>query len=231
MKSFIAAVLLMFTGMLPSAAGQTDTLKVLVLSPGKVSVDPACLALYKATDSLILAGRVMEKSQLLAGREEHQEAYNRHPEYTRKMFENELAFLDSINVDNYLAYLCRDYISRRLYQPYKIRQRLVLAFLDKLPAGADSYRKITGWGSNTFIINFPEIRIYKEADVFVVTTKTEVYSTGQQRVIFSKELTGNTRSREYDVFNCTEGSLDCALINSVYDNLYDCLKLIAGAQQ
>ena len=94
------------------AYGQkVDTLKVYVMIPYKVEVSNDFLNEYAKLKSDILEKRTAIKKQKLADKQENLEEYNKQPEYTRRMFENELYFYDSLTIDNYVSLIVRDYIA------------------------------------------------------------------------------------------------------------------------
>jgi hypothetical protein len=92
-------------------------------------------------------------------KEANQEQYNQQPEYTRRMFENDLAFMDSLTLGNYIAYTAREFVAYRLYKPYKIKPRLVLVTTQRLASSLSIYVTKAAETKADFIINFPLITI------------------------------------------------------------------------
>lgn len=203
-----------------------DTLKVYILTPFKVEVSEDYLIEYSKLKSDILQKRTEIKQQKLADKQEHLDEYNSQPEYSRKMFDNELDFYDSLTIDNYISLVVREYIAYRLYKPFKIKTRLVLVETTKLNSNIDNYLKFSQEGKNTFIINFPSMKIYKEDNEIRVQTNIELYSNSTNTILLTKDTIGRAKTEMTDYPICSENSWDCAFVNSVYPNLYEILNLI-----
>ncbi|MEG1022313.1 MAG: hypothetical protein RSE50_12440 [Myroides sp.] len=209
------------------AYGQkVDTLKVYVMIPYKVEVSNDFLNEYAKLKSDILEKRTAIKKQKLADKQENLEEYNKQPEYTRRMFENELYFYDSLTIDNYVSLIVRDYIAYRLYKPFKIKPRLVFLETSKLGSDTADYQNFSQADKNTFIINFPSLKIFRENNEIRVQTKIELFSNTTKTILLTKETIGQPKTEMTDYPMCSGNSWDCAFVNSVYPNLYDVLNLI-----
>ena len=210
------------------AFGQNiDTLKVYVMTPYKVEVSGDYLIEYKKLNSDIIEKRDAIKKQKLTDKQEHLEEYNEQPEYTKKMFENELFFYDSLTLDNFVALIVREYVSYRLYKPFKIKPRLVLVETRKLNSTIDDYQKFSGDNKNFYIISFPSIKVFKENNEIRVRTKIELYSNLTKEVLLTKENIGEPKAGMTDYPMCSGNNWDCAFVNSVYPNLFDIVSIIA----
>jgi hypothetical protein len=166
------------------------------------------------------------KKQKLAEKQEHLKEYNEQPEYSRRMFDNELNFYDSLTIDNYVSLVVREYIAYRLYKPFKIKPRLVFVETTKLNSNINDYLKFSKADKNTFIINFPLIKVFKESDEIKVQTKIELYSHSTKTILLAKETVGQLKTGMTDYPMCSGNNWDCAFVNSVYPNLFDILNLI-----
>ncbi len=210
------------------AFGQnTDTLKVYVLTPYKVEISDNFLQEYNDLKNNVIEKRNILKEQKNKEKETNIEEYNKLPDYTKLMFDNELNFYDNLTVDNYISLLVREYIAYRLYKPFKIKPRLVFVVSTKLNSNLDEYLKFTKSDKNTFIINFPTMKLYKENNELKVKTKVELYSSLENKVVFSNETVGIKKTEMTDYPMCYNDNLDCAFVNSVYPNLFKILFIIA----
>ena|SRR5690554_2450854 len=210
------------------AFGQnTDTLKVYVLTPNKIEISDNFLHEYNNLKKEVIEKRNIIKEQKTKEKETNIEEYNKQPDYTKLMFDNELNFYDSLTVDNYISLVVREYIAYRLYKPFKIKPRLVFVVSTKLNSNLDEYLKFTKSDKNTFIINFPTMKLYKENNEFKVKTKVELYSSLANEVLFSNETVGLKKTEMTDYPMCYNDNWDCAFVNSVYPNLYKMLFIIA----
>ena len=203
-----------------------DTLKVYVMTPYKVDVSDNFLNEYAKLKSDILQKRTVIKKQKLANKQEHLAEYNNQPEYSRRMFDNELSFYDSFTIDNYVSFLVKDYIAYRLYKPFKIKPRLVFIETTKLNSNLDDYLNFLQADKNAFIINFPSMKVFKENNEIRVQTRIELFSNSTKTILLAKETIGQPKSEMTDYPMCSGNNWDCAFVNSVYPNLYDILNLI-----
>jgi len=80
------------------AFSQTDTLKVLVLSPYSVRVCDACKQQFDAKNDTIIQKRHSAAEMTRKERDKNIDTYSKQPEYTKLMFENGLSFLDSLTL-------------------------------------------------------------------------------------------------------------------------------------
>jgi hypothetical protein len=148
------------------------------------------------------------------------------------MFENDLAFIDSLTLNNYVAYIARDFIAYRLYRPYKIKPRLILVTTKKLPSNLNSYASMAAKNKEDFILNFPLIIVEKSKQGLQVTTSTELYSSKQKTTIVKGQSVGTIEGNGLtDYPMCEQGELDCAFVNSVYENIYKCVLTIAESRK
>ena len=206
-----------------SLGQQIDTLKVIVLSPNEIEISKDCQEYYNSLKKIALEKRTNIKSQKLKEKNSDLESYNKMPDYSKMMFENELSFYDSLTVDNYVSVIVREYIAYRLYKPFKIKPRKVLVSLKKSISEISKYSEITKNEKNVFIINFPKIKFYKENGNFRVKTTIELYSKKLNEIVLSKEEVGIPKSGLTDYPMCFGDNWDCAIVNSVYPSLYDIL--------
>jgi hypothetical protein len=206
-----------------------DTLKVLVLSPNQIQVADNYLTEYNKLKKEVLDKRLKLKEQKTNDKNQNLEEYNKRPDYTKQMFENELSFYDSLTIDNYLSLVVRDYVAQRLFRPFKIKPRLVLVTSIKSTANVDEYSHLANQRPNLFIINFPTIKIFKESGELKVATRIELYSSKGNQVLLSKESIGLARGGLTDYPMCSGDNWDCALVNSVYPSLFELVKLIADS--
>ena len=145
------------------------------------------------------------------------------------MFNNELAFYDSLTVDNYLSMVVREYVAYRLYKPYKIKERLVLLSSAKSIAIMKESSTLANLGQNSFILSFPTMKIYKEGVDIKVVTKTELFSVRKNEIVLSEENVGLAKGGLTDYPMCSGDNWDCAMVNSVYPSLVKVVKLIADS--
>ncbi len=203
-----------------------DTLKVYVMTPYKVKVSDDFLNEYEKLNTNILEKRTAIKQQKIADKKEHLDEYKKQPEYSRKMFDNELDFYDSLTIDNYVSLVVREYIAYRLYKPFKIKPRLVFVETGKLNSNIIDYQKFTKDNKNTFIVNFPLVKLFKENNEIRVQTRIELFSNSTNTILLTREAIGQPKTEMTDYPMCSGNSWDCAIVNSVYPNLYEILNLI-----
>jgi len=205
---------------------QLDTLKVIILSPNKIEVADNYLKEYNKLKKEILEKRDTLKSQKLKEKESNIEEFNKQPDYTKMMFDNELDFSDNLTFDNYVSLIVREYVAYRLYKPFKIKPRIVLVSLVTSASDTIEYSKIANDRQNLFIINFPTMKLYKEKGELKVQTKIELYSSKSNEILLSKDNIGIPKGGMTDYPMCSGDNWDCAIVNSVYPSLFDILKII-----
>lgn len=225
MRFFLVIFILLFSS--ACSFGQSiDTLRVLVLSPHKIEVADDCLEEYNELGKKILDIRNVMKAQALLEQQANIEEFNELPNYARKMFINETDFYDYVTIDNYVSMVTRQYISYRLYKPFKIKPRIVLVSKETSPSNIKHYSDIANTGNNFFIINIPKIRFYKENGELRIETNIELYSKSNNEILLSQTHIGKPQTGLTDYPMCFE-NWDCAIVNSVYPSLYDILTIIA----
>jgi hypothetical protein len=206
---------------------QLDTLKVIVLSPNKVEVADNYLKEYNKLKKEILEKRDTLKSQKLKEKEANIEEFNKQPDYSKMMFNNELDFCSKLTFDNYVSLIVREYVAYGLYKPFKIKPRIVLVSLVTSASNTIEYSKIANDRQNLFIINFPTMKLYKEKGKLKVQTKIELYSSKSNEILLSKDNIGISKDGMTDYPMCSGDNWDCAIVNSVYPSLFDILKIIS----
>jgi hypothetical protein len=232
MKKLIKIILVTLITVYQAYCQQLDTLRVLVLSPNRVDVCKECRAEYESRNNILIKNRATVADAKRKEKEGNQEQYKQQPNYTRQMFENDLAFIDSLTLGNYVSYVAREFIAYRLYKPYKIKPRLVLLTTRRLVSNSAVYAEKTAETKADFILNFPLITVKKAKQGLVVTTLTELYSSKQKAIIIKSESTGSiTESSITDYPMCEQGQLDCAFVNSVYKSIYQCITAIAESRK
>lgn len=225
MKLLLALLTFLFS--YTCSFGQSiDTLKVLVFSPYKVEVANDCLKEYNELGKKILDTRNVMKSQALSEQQANIEEFNELPNYARKMFINETEFYDYVTIDNYVSMVIRQYISYRLYKPFKIKPRIILVSKEISMSNIQNYSDISNTGNNFFIINIPKIRFYKENEELRIETNIELYSKNNNKILLSQTHMGKPQTGLTDYPMCFE-NWDCAIVNSVYPSLYEILTIIA----
>ena len=225
MKYFLVIFTLLFSSAF-SFGQSIDTLRVLVLSPYKVIVADDCLKEYNELEKKILDTRNVMKAQALSEQQANIEEFNELPNYTRKMFINETEFYDYVTIDNYVSMVTRQYISYRLYKPFKIKPRIVLVSKEISSSNIQHYSDIANVGNNFFIINIPKIRFYKEDGELRIETNIELYSKNNNEILLSQTHIGKPQTGLTDYPMCFE-NWDCTIVNSVYPSLYEILTIIA----
>jgi len=206
---------------------QKDTLKIIVLSPNKIEVSDNYLTEYNKLKKEVLENRSLKKEQKLKEKQSEIEEFNKQPDYTKLMFDNELNFYDSVTIDNYISMLVREYISYRLYKPFKIKPRIVLVSLLNSTSDTEKYTEIANGRQNFFIINFPKIRFYKENGELRVQTNIELYSSKTNKILLTKDNIGIPKGGMTDYPMCSGDNWDCAIVNSVYPSLFEIVKIIS----
>ena len=206
---------------------QIDTLKVIVLSPNKIEIADYYLTEYNKLKKEILEKRSPLKEQKSKHKQSNIEEFNKQPDYTKIMFDNELNFYDSLTIDNYVSLVVREYISYRLYKPFKIKPRIVLVSVASSSSDKKQYSNIANGRQNIFIINFPKMKFYKENGELKVQTNIELYSSKTNEILLSKENIGIPKGGLTDYPMCSGNNWDCAIVNSVYPSLFDMLKIIS----
>jgi hypothetical protein len=203
-----------------------DTLQVIVLSPNKIEVADNYLTEYNKLQKEIIDKRIALKEQKTKDKKENIEAFKNQPDYTKKMYDNELNFYESLTIENYISIVVREYIAYRLYKPFKIKPRLVLVTTLKSSSDIKEYAELSKGKQNFFIINFPTMKIYKENGELKVLTKTELYSKKTNEILLSQDNIGLAKSGMTDYPMCSGDNWDCAFVNSVYPSLFEILKII-----
>lgn len=206
---------------------QINTLKVIVLSPNKIEVTENYLTEYNKLKKEILEKRSTLKEQKSKDKQANIEEFNKQPDYSKIMFDNELNFYDSLTIDNYISMIVREYISYRLYKPFKIKPRIVLVSIIKSSSDKKQYSDISNGRQNFFIINFPKMKFYKEKGELKVQTSIELYSSKTNEILLSKENIGIPKGGLTDYPMCSGDNWDCAIVNSIYPSLFDILKIIS----
>ncbi|MDI9871746.1 hypothetical protein [Flectobacillus roseus] len=206
---------------------QIDTLNVIVLSPNKIEISENYLTDYKTLKKEIIERRKTTKEYKQKIKQANIEEFDKQPEYTKTMFNNELNFYDSLTVDNFVTMVVREYISYRLFKPFKIKPRIVLASVKSSPSDIKQYEGIANGRQNFFIINFPKMKFYKEKGELNVLTNIELYSSKTKEILLSKENIGIPKGGLTDYPMCSGDSWDCAIVNSVYPSLFEILKIIS----
>lgn len=210
-----------------SFAQPIDTLKVIVLSPDKIEVADNYLTEYTKFKKEIVDNRSALKEQKTKDKQANIEEFNKQPDYTKIMFDNELNFYDSLTIDNYVATIVREYIAYRLYKPFKIKPRIVLVTTTTSPSDIKQYSDLANNKKNFFIINFPKMKFYKEKGELKVQTNIELYSAKTNEILLSKTNIGIPKGGLTDYPMCSGDNWDCAIVNSVYPNLIEVLRIIA----
>ena len=210
-----------------SFAQPIDTLKVIVLSPDKIEVADNYLTEYTKFKKEIVDNRSALKEQKTKDKQANIEEFNKQSDYTKIMFDNELNFYDSLTIDNYVATIVREYISYRLYKPFKIKPRIVLVTTTTSPSDIKQYSDLANNKKNFFIINFPKMKFYKEKGELKVQTNIELYSAKTNEILLSKTNIGIPKGGLTDYPMCSGDNWDCAIVNSVYPNLIEVLRIIA----
>jgi len=206
---------------------QIDTLKIIVLSPNKIEVSDNYLTEYNKVKKEVLKNRGLLKERKLKEKQSKIEEFNKQPDYTKLMFENELNFCDNLTIDNYISMVVREYISYRLYKPFKIKPRIVLVSLLNSTSNTEKYSEIANGRQNFFIINFPKIKFYKENGELKVQTDIEIYSSKTNKILLSKDNIGIPKGGMTDYPMCSGDNWDCAIVNSVYPSLFDIVQIIS----
>ena len=171
---FMKYVIIIIVGLLTltnSAFGQnTDTLRVYILTPYKIEVSENFKQEYNSLQKEVIEKRKFIREEKTKEKEANIDEFNKQPDYTKLMFDNELNFYDRLTVDNYISLLVREYIAYRLYKPFKIKPRLVFVVDTKLENNLDEYLKFSKGQKNTFIINvkLPAILSVSSAKYFVM---------------------------------------------------------------
>jgi hypothetical protein len=213
---------------LNNSFGQSgDTLNVLVLSPNQIEVAVNFIDEYNTLKNEIVDKRLKFKEQKTKDRQQNIQEYNKQPDYTKQMFENELAFYDSLTIDNYISLVVREYIAHRLFKPFKIKPRIVLVTSIKSTSNIEEYSKLASQKQNFFIINFPTMKLYKESGDLKVVTRTELYSSKTNQILLSEEHLGLPKGGLTDYPMCSGDNWDCAFVNSVFPSLFEVVKIIA----
>lgn len=210
----------------PTFAQHIDTLKVFVMTPYEIDISENFKNDYSKLKSDFHEQSISIKKQKLKEKQEHIEEYKEQPDYTRRMYDNELDFYDSLTIDNYISSIVREYIAHRLFKPFKIKPRLVLVQTTQMSSDKNEYMKFCGADKNVFIINFPSIKLEKVNHEISVKTRIELYSRFSNEILMSKELIGLPKQEMTDYPMCNGNGWDCAFVNSVYPNLFDIIKLI-----
>lgn len=232
MRKIIAIAFFVFLNAYSAYCQQSDTLRVLVLSPYRIDICKECTVDYETRDNIWLKNRALAAAAKRKDKEANQEQYNQQPEYTRRMFENDLVFIDSLTLGNYVAYVAREFVAHRLYKPYKIKPRLVLVTTQRLASNLNSYVAKAAETKADFIINFPLIVVEKSEQGLQVTTSTELYSSKQKTTIIKGQSIGTIKGNGItDYPMCEQGQLDCAFVNSIYENIYKCILAIAESRK
>ena len=206
---------------------QIDTLKIIVLSPNRIEVSDNYLTEYNKVKKEVLKNRSLLKGRKLKEKQSEIEEFNKQPNYTKLMFENELNFCDNLTIDNYISMVVREYISYRLYKPFKIKPRIVLVSLLNSTSNTEKYTEIANGRQNFFIINFPKIKFYKENGELKVQTNIELYSSKTNKILLTKDNIGITKGGMTDYPMCSGDNWHCAIVNSVYPSLFDIVKIIS----
>ncbi len=206
---------------------QIDTLKIIVLSPNKIEVSDNYLTEYNKVKKEVLKNRSLLKERKLKEKQSGIEEFNKQPDYTKLMFENELNFCDNLTIDNYISMVVREYISYRLYKLFKIKPRIVLVSLLNSTSNTEKYSEIANGRQNFFIINFPKIKFYNENGELKVQTNIELYSSKTNKILLTKDNIGIPKGGMTDYPMCSGDNWDCAIVNSVYPSLFDIVKIIS----
>lgn len=224
MKRIIIVALLWLLGS-NSYAQQEDTVKVLVLSPYKVVVDKACQAAYNELDKKIQANRPQLYAAMKHERDDNPQEFNAQPWYVKQMYESQLALLNQLTLANQLSFLFSDFLNYRMGKPLKIKPRLVIVTAATSPGSIAAYKKLAG--TNDFIVNIPAMQVYKTMQgVIMAKATTQLYNCHTNTIVLDKETEGNTITQPYDIVRCNDGGIDCAMLNAVYPNFFECLDII-----
>ncbi|HEX8016478.1 MAG TPA: hypothetical protein VF465_14710, partial [Flavobacterium sp.] len=114
----------------------------------------------------------------------------------------------------------------RLYTPIKIKPRIILVSTITSTSDKKQYSEIANNKKNFFIINFPKMKFYKEKGELKVQTNIELYSAKTNEILLSKDNIGIPKGGLTDYPMCSGDNWDCAIVNSVYPNLIDVLRII-----
>lgn len=222
-KIIIAVFFVLLAG--NTYAQQEDTVRVLVLSPYKLITDKACEAVYNELDKKIQANRPQLYAAMKHERDDNPDEFNAQPWYVKQMYESQLALLNKLTLANQLSFLFSDFLNYRMGKPLKIKPRLVIVTAATSPGNIAAYKKIAA--SNDFIVNIPMMRIYKTAQgAIMAKATTQLYNCHTNTIVLEKETEGNTVAQPYDIVRCNDGGLDCAMLNAVYPNFFECLDII-----
>ena len=221
MRPLFKITLLLFLFTVVASGQNTDTLKVLILSPKKIEVSENYNTEFNKHKEEVLLNRYNIKKQKENEKNEHIEEYNRALDYKKKMIQNEIDFYDHLTIENYISLVFREYIEYRLFRPFKIKTRLILVTSLQSESDLIEYKKISNNNKNLYIINFPLIKVYKENNELKVLTKTELYSSKTNEIIYSKENIGIAKSGLTDYPMCLNDNWDCAYVNSAYPSIME----------
>jgi hypothetical protein len=199
-----------------SQKANNDTLYVSIFIPNKINIADNCKKDFTDLDSRITKFRNLEKEDKIKEQNKHKADYENLPLNHKKMNQNDLDFYDNQNAENFISQIMREYVAYRLFRPFKIKDRLILVYDKKI--NAEQYSELMKKGTNSYIINFPQMEIYKNNGELKVKTIVELYSVKENKVVLSEENIGEQKSGLTDYPIICNG-IDCAIINSVYPTI------------
>jgi hypothetical protein len=212
-KLFVTLIFIITYNLGFSQKVNNDTLYVYLFIPNKINIAENCKKEFTDLDSRITKFRNLEKEEKIKEQNKHKAEYENLALNHKKMNQNDLDFYDNQNAENFISQIMREYVAYRLFRPFKIKDRLVLVYNKKI--NTEEYFEFIKKGTNSYIINFPQMEIYKDKEELKVKTIVELYSAKENKVVLSEENIGEQKSglTDYPII-CKD--IDCAIINSVY---------------
>jgi hypothetical protein len=182
--------------------------KILVLSPGHTSFDPALKDEIDKANDILTKAAFQAQSVLL----QQQEALKKEPENVRLMTQSGVEFLKNIDVFKQLSSYTQNYLSYRFYE--KFPNCLILLKDEPSKDNINDLQKIANERDVPYIINYPEITLYVHNGKTYCKLKAQLYDRASNILIVDKEYTGDWNNPGFE-FTCNQGTIGCTINNAM----------------
>jgi hypothetical protein len=189
--------------------------KLIILSPGIVSVEPS---LQKEADALTASLKNQFESSSPSAEDSNL------PGNMQLMRESTLALVKKITFDKQFPLFTQDYLTYKFYE--KFTNCLLLVSDKKTEGKLADMQQIATEGNVTYVVNFPKATFYKQNGRPYCKLQVQLYDNQSNTILFDKEYTGDFNNTGFE-FTCDQGTIGCTIINSLSAAMDNILRSVA----